>query len=355
MCLYPRIIQNGKYKPNKKNGGVVPAIHDIRVMAVPVGCGQCIECRKQKQREWQVRLLEDVRTNKNGKFVTLTFSNENITKLYNDKKLTGLKSYDLDNGAATLAIRLWLERWRKKYKKSLRHWLVTELGHEGTENIHIHGIVWTDEIEAIETTWQYGWVWKGREIAKGIYDNYVNEKTVNYIVKYISKIDFQHRYYKSVIRTSAGIGGNYIQRLDAERNKYKEGETRQYYQNREGYKLALPIYWKNKIYSDEEREKLWIEKLDKQTRYVLGREIDISEGDEKYYEALEEARQKNRRLGYGTSEKDWSREKYEEQRRIMKQEQRKANITDTLPSGAKEELWKQSTNAWKGITPNWEY
>ena len=43
MCLYPRLIKNPKYKPNKKNGGRVPPILDSRVLAVPIGCGKCLE------------------------------------------------------------------------------------------------------------------------------------------------------------------------------------------------------------------------------------------------------------------------------------------------------------------------
>ena len=62
MCLYPRLIENRKYKRNKKNGWSVPPINDQRVRYVPVGCGKCMECRKQKAREWQVRLQEDLKT-----------------------------------------------------------------------------------------------------------------------------------------------------------------------------------------------------------------------------------------------------------------------------------------------------
>ena len=87
MCLFPRLIRNKKYTANKKNGGVIPPIPDIRVLQVPVGCGKCIECVKQKGRAWQVRLLEEVKNNKSGKFVTLTFSDESITKLAKEKSL----------------------------------------------------------------------------------------------------------------------------------------------------------------------------------------------------------------------------------------------------------------------------
>jgi hypothetical protein len=186
MCLYPKLIKNRKYVSNKKNGGIIPAVFDKRVLLVPAGCGKCMECKKQKSREWQVRLHEEIRHTKNGKFVTLTFSNESIRDLAKEIQLTG---YNLDNEIATLAVRRFLERWRKKYKKSVKHWFVTELGGNGTENIHLHGIIWTNEnAETINKIWKYGFTWIGDKNNGG----YVNEKTINYIVKYVNKTDQKH-------------------------------------------------------------------------------------------------------------------------------------------------------------------
>ena len=162
MCLYPRPIDNRKYKVNKKNRGNVPPLRDERIKKVAVGCQECVECRKQKARGWQLRLAEDIKHNKNGKFVTLTFSDTAIMELH--EKVTGmikqsierieqreidpheralkiqrlktkLKGYSHDNAIATHAVKLFLERWRKDTGKSVRHWLVTELGHQGTQNI----------------------------------------------------------------------------------------------------------------------------------------------------------------------------------------------------------------------------
>ena len=114
---------------NEKNGGVIPPVSDQRTLWVPVGCGNCMECRKQKAREWQVRLLEDIRHNKNGIFVTLTFDNENYTKLSNEIKneINNNDTYLIDNTIAKIGVRRFLERWRKSHKRSVRHWLVTEL------------------------------------------------------------------------------------------------------------------------------------------------------------------------------------------------------------------------------------
>ena len=173
MCLYPTIRRNQKYLPNKKNGGIIPPVLDERVLYVPTKCGNCMECRKQKAREWTVRLQEDIKTQNEKKFVTLTLSNESYKKLYYiSKEITNkkiqklkssgldehkknsritktnnkLKSYELDNEIITLAVRRFMERWRKRTGKSLRHWFVSELGHNGTENIHLHGIVYTNDL-----------------------------------------------------------------------------------------------------------------------------------------------------------------------------------------------------------------
>jgi len=183
MCLYPKLILNRKYLPNKKNGGNPPQIIDERTKYVPIGCGKCIECKKQRANGWRIRLQEEIRQKQDGKFITLTFSNESLTELEQDIE-NPLKGYELDNQIIKLAVRRFLERWRKETGKSVRHWLVSELGQIRTERVHIHGIIWTSDIKAISDIWQYGNVWIG---------DYVNEKTINYIV-HSSEHEHMERY-----------------------------------------------------------------------------------------------------------------------------------------------------------------
>ncbi|AXH78097.1 MAG: replication initiator protein [Microviridae sp.] len=339
MCLYPKLIRNKKYTSNKKNRGVIPPVKDQRTKLVPIGCQNCIECRKQKARAWQVRLLEDIKTHKNGKFITLTFSNKSIKEL--NAEIDTLEGYERDNQIATLAMRRFLERWRKQYKKSLRHWMVTEIGHQGTENIHLHGIIWTNEnLETVEKTWQYGFMWKGKkkQLNKNeyIYENYVNETTIGYITKYVTKIDELHKTYKSKILTSPGIGHNYTNTHDSKKNKFNESKTIETYRTTTGHKISLPIYWRNKIYNEEEREQLWLNKLNQQIRWVRGEKIDISKGEENYYKILKWHQQRNIELGFGNDQKDWSREQYEKERRYLKIKERiiKAEQNERLAGGA---------------------
>lgn len=326
MCLYPGFVDNAKYKPNKKNGGIIPPVYDKRALQVPRGCGKCIECMKQRKRGWQVRLLEDIKTHTNGLFTTLTFNTESIIKLKWDvenymiidnkrvKFYRKIEGYDLDNAIATRAMRMFNERWRKKYKKALRHWMVTELGHQNTEHIHLHGIIYTSEDPTIITDkWQYGFTWLGDEIL-GKRVNYVNEETVNYITKYVSKMDFQHKEYKPLILNSPGIGRDYTKQ--SKHNKFNGENTDETYRTSTGHKIAMPSYWRNKIYTDDEREKLYLQKLDKNERYICGEKIK-ADNSKTYYDLLKYHRQRNKELGYGDNKKNWDKIEYEKQRRII--------------------------------------
>lgn len=287
MCLHTKLMRNPKYIPNKKNNGKPPKCDDERKLYVPVSCGNCIECRKKKQREWQVRLGNEIENDKTGKFITLTFSEKALNELTKGRMMDA-------NEVATIAVRKFLERWRKKYKKSVKHWFITELGHTGTERIHLHGIIFTDKTEEeIIDRWQYGRIHIGYECSM---------KTVNYLIKYVTKTDNDHKGFKGKILPSPGIGKNYLSKWDAKNNKYAGEKTKEWIKLPNGAKTAMPTYYRNKIYTEEEREKLWIEKLEKGITYVMGQKIrnaNTKEGEKEYWEAIKHARKISIELGFG--------------------------------------------------------
>ena len=331
MCLYNQLMENPKYRANKKNGGVIPPISDMRTRWVPISCGECMECRKKKGREWLMRLSEEIKQDNKCKFITLTFSPEKLKELTSKvhilDKENGLEKeregYDLDNAVCSLAVRRFTERWRKEHKKTVRHWLITELGHKNTEHVHMHGIIWNQDVDKIERIWQYGFVWKGKK-RTGVhgrirYENYVNETTVGYMMKYVTKRDLKHKHYKSQIFASKGIGKSYINSEAAKLNEFKDGETKEYYRTSTGHKVALPIYLRNKIYTEKEREKLWINKLNEEVRYVCGEKISVKDGDSKYIQIRNYYRNKNAQLGYGNG-RETNDKAYEIARRKIAQE-----------------------------------
>lgn len=308
MCLYSKIGANPKYLPNKKNGGFVPEAPDKRVKAVPFGCGKCIECRQKKAREWQVRLHEELKDDTHALFMTMTFSNESLDKLEKECKT------EEPNEIAARAIKLFGKRWIKKYNGSIKHWLVTELGHgkraenhKSTERLHLHGFLWTTKSASeIEEIWGYGWVDTGE---------YVNDVSVGYCVKYVSKVDPAHPGFISKVFASKGLGKGWLNRYDARLNKFQGENTREYYKTPSGQKLAMPTYYRNKLWTDEEREQLWLQKLNKQIRYVRGEKIDVStmKGEQEYGQAIKYRQDENVALGYPAE--PWNLEKYKKSRK----------------------------------------
>lgn len=320
MCLYPKIIENRRYKPNKKNGGIPPKPTDERMRAVTIGCGECIECRKKKAREWQVRLAEELKlkSEERAVFITLTIKPE-IYEAFEIKEGN-------HNEKASKLIRLFTERWRGQEGKQPKRWLITELGHQQkngehiiTDRLHMHGIIWTNKSkQEIEDIWQYGFVHVG---------DYVNEKTINYIIKYVTKPDEKHSGFKGKIFCSKKLGKGYMNTYDKTKNKFKDENTDETYRLKNGTKVALPIYLRNKIYSEKEREKLWIHKLNENTRYVLGKKIDVStkEGIKNYRNALKEAQKRSKKMGFKNI-KEWSYKKYEKERQYFKIEESATQI-----------------------------
>ena len=87
MCLYPKLIPNKRYLPTKKNGGVPPVCPDERLRYITAACGDCYECRKQKQRQWVVRMSEENRQTPNAYFLTLTIDDKSYKQLKQKYKL----------------------------------------------------------------------------------------------------------------------------------------------------------------------------------------------------------------------------------------------------------------------------
>ena len=109
-----------------------------------------------------------------------------------------------------------------------------------------------------------------------------------------------------------------MKRSDWENAKYKEnGQTKETYVNSQGFKMALLIYYRNKIYSEEEREKLWLEKLDKGERWIGGSKVRRKNynSDEEFEKACTNLLEEKRREAKGRNNveiSDYSRDEYRE-------------------------------------------
>ena len=223
MCLYPKLIINKKYVGTKKNNFRPPLLDDERKKYVAIGCQKCEECLKKRSNEWRVRLIEEIK-HSTGHFVTLTIDNDNYEKLVKSNEFNGKiddNSYEMQNEVATVAIRYYMERLRKRDGKATRHWFITELGKENTERVHLHGIIFNSKnIEDDMKRWAYGNTYIGYSCSI---------RTINYIIKYCSKPDEKHKGFKGKILCSKGIGKQYI-KLGKYYNKFNGENTKEYYQ-----------------------------------------------------------------------------------------------------------------------------
>lgn len=325
---------NKKYLPNDKNEGIVPEmpiigtdpegkpIYDERVLYVNVPCGQCIECRKQKARNWQVRLQEELKCWTKAYFITLTFDPGQLAKLLNKTGLTEC------NAAAAYAVRHSLERYRKDHGKSLRHWYITELGHEGTERIHLHGIIFTcRELEFVKTDkddfykwkyWKYGMVYVGK---------FCNEMTINYIVKYMHKIDEDHKGFIGQVLASPGIGRSYMEKPGIKNLlQYRPNETIDTYRLPNGARVKLPKYYSNKALSEEERELKWREFMDSKQESVMGNNYYPENiGNSTMANVVEKAQDKNKEYGYGDDSKEWRKKPFNVTKAMLQRQRKLEN------------------------------
>lgn len=287
MCVYTLYTLNRHYTKTQKNHGFVPVLKDERKRFIQIDCGNCYQCRKKAYNNWRIRLLEDFKYDlSEKKFVTLSFSPEALNKLTHE---TGLEEC---NAIATLAMRRFLERWRKKYKKSVKHWFVTELGKESSERIHMHGIMWTDKSEKeISKIWGYGNADIGYKC---------DGSTVTYISKYMMKTDIKHPGYKSIVLTSPGIGKAYIERRGRVDNAFRKEKTNLRYREANGTETGLPQYYKRKLFSESQRNFLWTVALNKNEAYLNGRTylLNLPWEERLYNQAIRKEREKSERLGY---------------------------------------------------------
>lgn len=314
MCLYPKRIKNPKYQESRNNiEGVFNIPSDARLLYIEIPCGYCVECRKKKAREWGIRLKEELKKY-HGIMVTLTFNDEELNKLY--KEFNSIEC----NGIAYRALRRFCERYRKKYKVALRHWFVTELGHSSenrptTERIHLHGILFTEkgkdiEKEEIAELWKYGFVHKG---------DYCNERTINYILKYVLKVDEDHKGYIQKIYASKNIGVS--ERIN-NRCKFNGNNTIDNIRNESGNYIQLPEYYKRKLWTSEEREFIRLKKENEHKFYLGGVTYDLGDLTE---QDKEEIRQNLRRRNNNKGNGEYFEKKLYSVRNVWKDEEIKEN------------------------------
>lgn len=303
MCLYPIKIPNPMFV---RHGGELSPHYDTRLMEkefsefelkgfkrkdlsrydthIIVPCRRCHECLRSDAQQWRFRLEQESKKYSPSSrhiFVTLTFNDH----YYDYNNPTDISRY-LREFSDTLYLR---------FGRRLRHWYVTELG-EKRHRLHLHGIIYdfpriTENGYELkgkllnswfeDNLWKFGFVWIG----------YVDNRTFNYVTKYITKPQKTDWYHKPRVFCSPRLGSDDSLVLD--KLKSLSLTTGDFLYAKNGKSRFLPKYYRNQL-RKYLSPAVYYRCLDRSmsqmgTKYVvLGRRYD---NYSQYISALQRARQ----------------------------------------------------------------
>lgn len=226
VCDNPyRAIQGGK----TFNGTYYP--HDI---IVP--CGQCPICKKRRVSGWLLRLEEEDRHSFSSYFVTLTYDEENLP--YTENKLPTLDHKHFQK---------FMKKLRKCQKQRLKYYMCGEYG-SVNERPHYHLIIFNLlDTTCIKNSWNHGSIHIGQ----------ATSASVTYTASYINKAgrvpvcsaDDRKAEYSTM---SNELGRSFI---TPEMEKYYQKDPSKLYVIRKGgKKIPLPRYYRNLIFTEEQRK-----------------------------------------------------------------------------------------------------
>lgn len=201
-------------------------------------CGKCPACVSRRTSGWAFRLMQEERNSSSALFITLTYNSNHIP--ITDNHYLSLSKRDLT---------LFFKRLRKHNCEQIKYYAVGEYG-ENTKRPHYHIILFNCVVDTISKSWELGNVHYGN----------VTNASVAYNLKYIQKLH-KNKMAKGDDRQpefatmSKRLGKEYITKNMIAWHK-ADLTTRMYCNLPGGKKIAMPRYYKDQIYTDQERKKV---------------------------------------------------------------------------------------------------
>lgn len=206
----------------------------------PVPCGKCPPCRSRRASGWSFRLMQQDKISDSSHFITLTYDTNKVPI-----RMPGLMSLNKRD------VQLFFKRLRKENdpNKKIKYFVAGEYGSK-TYRPHYHAIIFNAQISTIQPAWGLGQIHYGT----------VSGSSIGYTLKYMCKEnkhsppfgEWDDREPEFQLM-SKGLGVNY---LSENINKWHKSdlENRMYCPLEDGKKIAMPRYYKDKLYDDDERE-----------------------------------------------------------------------------------------------------
>lgn len=224
-CLQPVFIQNKK-----------PVSQKDRFISVP--CGRCMKCLKRRASQWIFRLKQQDKVSSSALFVTLTYDTEFVP-------LT-------DNGFMSLSPdhhKNFMKRLRFSHgrKSIIKFYMAAEYGSQFGRP-HYHYIMFNADRDKIQQAWPFGLVDIGD----------VSGASIGYVTGYVHKeavvpLHKRDDRVREFSRMSKGLGINYI---TENIKQYHYADLDRFYVVESGNnKVAMPRYYRDKIYTDEHKKR----------------------------------------------------------------------------------------------------
>ncbi|AXH73312.1 MAG: replication initiator protein [Microviridae sp.] len=225
---------------------------------IHVPCNHCNFCLQNRRNEWAYRLTYELKRSQSAKFLTITYNEEHVPKYKDlpvlDKSHLTLLFKTIKQKQKRLLVIQGKQQKLSQVKKNelydkwkIKYYAVGEYGTQ-FERPHYHAIVYNlnpfilGKLN-IDALWNKG----------NIHYGDANEKTISYTAKYL--IDAQEEEWQKKFRPkpfaimSKGLGENYIEAR-------KEWHTKdlKFYVNKQGDKVRMPRYYKDRIFNDEQKK-----------------------------------------------------------------------------------------------------
>jgi hypothetical protein len=215
----------------------------IRGEYMPLPCGKCPPCKKRRTSGWSFRLIKEGERSNSALFITLTYDTEFVPITSN-----GFMTLNL------LDLQKFFKRLRKRTNEKIKYYAVGEYGSQKARP-HYHIILFNCNKEHIIDSWVINYKSIG-----SVHIGNVSSASIGYTLKYMckeSKIPLHQNddRKKEFSVMSKGLGSNY---LTENMIKWHKNDllNRMYVPIEDGKKIAMPRYFKDKMYSDDEKDKI---------------------------------------------------------------------------------------------------
>ena len=229
---------------------------------IPVPCSKCPPCKKRRTSGWSFRLVKEGERSKSALFVTLTY---NTTHIPLSKK--GFMNLDKTD------VQKFMKRLRKLSNEKLKYYVCGEYGSKNMRP-HYHLIIFNADKEKVEKAWALD-----NKPLGTIYIGDVNEASIGYTLKYMTKkgkIPMHHNddRQKEFSLMSKGLGSNYLTKQMIKWHK-NDIEKRMFCNLKDDKKIAMPRYYKDKIYNQFDKFKIsnYVKLLAEEQEKTLSEEL----------------------------------------------------------------------------------